>query len=319
MGRSSKSCAILCGLGLWLGLTSSAFCQDKPRVALEVKSSCPTEALVTAQLRPLLRGYELSAEAPAHVARVEDLGESYSVGIGSAWREVQDPERRCLERARVAAVFLALNLPPSASEPGAAALPPASTPSEPTRETPPAAAAEENAPPYLAALRLLALAETAPGAGVVTTGAGAGITLPVGPVGFSVLAAVTTPTRPYQVDSEPARFELWRLPFAALLRLEKSLGAIGLGVEAGLALDVLRFRGEAVPNPDTLVRINPGGRLNGVVRLRANRRLGALLMPEISLFPRTYVVRVEPTSVLAETPRWWFGLSLGLEYRVGMR
>ncbi len=304
---------MLCGLGLWLGVTSRAFCQDSQRLALEVKSSCPTAALVRAQLVPLLRGYELSTEAPAHVARVEDLGESYSFGIGRAWRQVRDPERDCLERARVAAVFLALNLPAPASEPAALAPRPASPP-EPNRDAPAAAAQEPR--PYAAALRLLALAETAPGAGVVTTGAGAGVTLPLGPVAFSVLGAVTTPTRPYQVDSEPARFELWRWPLAALFRLEKDFGVMGLGVESGLALDVLRFRGEAVPNPDTLVRVNPGWRLNGVIRLRASRRLGALLLPEISFFPRTYVVRVEPTSVLAETPRWWMGLSLGLEYRV---
>jgi hypothetical protein len=168
----------------------------------------------------------------------------------------------------------------------------------------------------MAALRLLALAETAPGAGVITTGAGAGVTLPLGPVAFSLLAAVTTPTRPYQIDSEPSRFELWRVPLAGLLHLGKDLGAIGLGIESGLALDILRFRGESVPRPDTLLRVNPGWRVNGVVRLSADRRLGALLMPEISFFPRTYVVRVEPTTVLAETPRWWLGLSLGLEYRV---
>jgi hypothetical protein len=314
VGWPSKPCAILCGLGLWLGLTSSAFCQEQ-RLELEVKSSCPTAALVRAQLSPLLRDYELSAESPSHTAQVEDLGESYSVRIGSAWRKIRDPERDCLERARVAAVFLALNLPTPATQPALVASPPTSTPSEDTGEAPVGAVADEGRS-FAAALRLLALAETAPGAGVVTTGAGAGVTLPLGPLAFSLLATVTTPTRPYQVDSQPRQFELWRVPLAALLHLGRDFGGLGLGIESGLALDILRFRGESVPNPDTLVRVNPGWRVNGMLSWRADRRLGAFLLPEISFFPRTYVVRVEPTSVLAETPRWWIGLSLGLEYRV---
>ncbi len=305
---------MLCGLGLWLGLISSALGQEK-RLALEVKSSCPTAALVKAQLAPLLRDYELSAESPSLTAQVEDFGESYGVRIGSAWRKVRDPARDCLERARVAAVFLALNLPTPATQPAPVVTPPQSAPAEGTSEARVVAAPDERRS-FAAELRLLALAETAPGAGVVTTGAGAGLTLPFGPVGFSLLATVTTPTRPYQVDSEPRRFELWRVPLAALLQLGKDFGSIGLGIESGLALDILRFRGESVPNPDTLLRVNPGWRVNGLLRFRANRRIGAFLLPEASFFPRTYVVRVEPTSVLAETPRWWIGLSLGLEYRV---
>ena len=89
-----------------------------------------------------------------------------------------------------------------------------------------------------------------------------------------------------------------------------------LGVGAGPALDLLRFRGQAVPNPDTALRVNPGVRLSAALRVRGGRHLAAELAPGLAWFPRTYVVRVEPAEVLAETPRWWAGVTLGLNYEV---
>jgi hypothetical protein len=79
---------------------------------------------------------------------------------------------------------------------------------------------------------------------------------------------------------------------------------------------VLRFEGQGVPHPETALRLNPGVRAQAVLRVRASRRLGAELIPTLSWFPRTYIARVEPARILAETPRWWFGASIGLSYAI---
>lgn len=268
------------------------------------------------ELEPLLQGYALREDAPDLVAVVEDLGESYRIGVATASREVRDPARKCLERARVAAVFLALNLPAAGSaepEPPPRPLP------EPRRIVDEGAASTE--PALLRAARAFevrpfVLAEAASGASATSTGVGVGASLRFGALAVSLLGALTTSTTPYQATGQPPRFELRRVPFSLLLGWEASLGMLGLGAEAGPAVDVLRFDGKAVPNPERALRANLGLRLNAVVRVRASRRLAAELLPVISWFPRTYLVQVEPSNLLAETPRLWLGVTLGLNYEI---
>jgi hypothetical protein len=278
-----------------------------------LEATCPSRELVVSELSPLLRGYALNNDSAELVAEVKDLGESYRVSVAGASREVDDPGRHCLERARVAAVFLALNLPDSV----AAAPPPVpvDTPAphtevKPVRDTPKARAARAFE------LRPFASAEVAAGASVSTTGVGLGASLRLGSIAITLLGAATTSTTPYQPNGAPPRFELRRWPFAALLGWEATLGMLGVGAEVGPAVDMLRFDGKEVPNPDGALRLNPGLRLNAVLRVRASRQLAAELLPVVSWFPRTYFVRVEPSQLLAETPRFWLGVALGLNYQV---
>lgn len=301
--------AILMGLCVALTVASHARAEPARRLGLRLDATCPSRELVISELAPLLRGFELNDESAELVAGVEDLGESYRVSVAGASREVRDPARQCLERARVAAVFFMLNLPDSV---------PAAEPPTPV-ETPPPQPGPDVPPPRATRaleLRPFADAEAAWGAGVASTGIGLGASLRLGSVAITLLGAMTTSTTPYQPNGAPPRFELRRWPFAALLGWEASLGMLGLGAEVGPALDVLSFDGKVVPNPDGAVRLNPGVRFNAVLRVRAHRHLAAELLPVISWFPRTYLVRVEPSQFLAETPRFWLGVALGLNYQV---
>ena len=306
--------------GLLLSTLSVHASAEAPQqLGLQVARACPSREQVASELEPLLQGYALAEGAPDVVASVEDLGESYRIGVGGAAREVRDPARKCLERARVATVFLALNLP---SQEVATSPPP--PPPSPLRPQPssrdegwvhdhPATPARDA---HAVELRPFVLAEAASGAGVASTGAGVGASLRLGAVAVSLLGALTTPTTPYQATGQPPRFELQRVPFSLLVGWETTLSVLGLGVEAGPAVDVLRFDGKAVPNPERALRANLGVRLNAVVRVRASRRLAAELLPVISWFPRTYLVQVEPSNLLAETPRFWLGVTLGLSYQI---
>jgi hypothetical protein len=287
--------------------------QSLRHLGLDASSACPDRALIRSELVPLLRGYELSEHneaAPDFVARVEDLGESYTVSIGDASRTVTDPRRQCLERARVVAVFVALNLPPpETSTPATSAVARVAHP-------PPQVVGAPRASTMALDLRPFVQAEAATGAGVASSGIGVGASMRLRGTAVTLLGGATTSTTPYQPAGQPPSFELHRVPFALLLGRQAGLGMLDLGVEAGAALDVLRFRGQAVPNPSAAWRVNPGVRVNAVLRARASGRLAAEVMPTLSWFPRTYVVGVEPGRVLAETPRWWLGVSLGLSCEV---
>ncbi len=313
----AKNRAILAGLCLTLSWSSHARAEPTRNLGLRLESACPSRELVVSELSPLLRGYELKAESADLTAEIKDLGESYRVSVAGASREVRDPNRDCLERARVAAVFLALNLPATVPAPPTTAPPAApiqapvpAAKENPAREPPPA-----RATPTLE-LRPFASAEAAWGAGVISTGAGLGASLRRGSLAISLFGAATTSTTPYQPDEVSPRFELRRWPFAALLGWDVSWGVLRLGAELGPALDVLAFDGRDVPNPDRALRLNPGLRMNAVLRIRASRHLAAELLPVASWFPRTYLVRVEPSQLLAETPRFWVGVALGLNFQV---
>ncbi len=289
------------------------------RLGLRVAAGCPNREQVASELAPLLQGYALDETAPDLIAVVDDLGESYQIGVGAAAREVRDPARKCLERARVAAVFLALNLPPSdVAEPAPRPRPIPQPSPGPSRSVDQGAQREVALvrAAHAFELRPFVLAEAASGAGVSSTGVGVGASLRFGAVAVSLLGALTTSTTPYQATGQPPRFELQRTPFSLLLGWQANLGMLGLGVEAGPAVDLLRFDGKAVPNPEGALRANLGLRLNAALRVRASRRLAAELMPVVSWFPRTYLVRVEPSSLLAETPRVWLGVALGLSYEI---
>jgi hypothetical protein len=312
---------MLTGLCLTLG---SALARAEPRrsLGLRLETTCPSRKLVVTELSPLLRGYELADDSADLFAEIEDLGDSYRVSIAGASREVRDPARQCLERARVAAVFVALNLPESVSqrEPASerepapaeasAQVPQPSAAPKPTRAAPRARDARA------IELRPFASAEAAWGAGVASTGAGLGVSLRVGSLAITVVGAATTSSTPYQQGAAPPRFQLRRWPFAALVGWETTLRTLRLGAEIGGALDVLAFDGKVVPNPDRALRLNPGLRLNGVLRVQASSHWAAELLPVVSWFPRTYAVRVAPSQLLAETPALWLGVILGINYKI---
>ena len=305
--------AILTALCLTLSWASPARAEPTRNLGLRLDATCPSRELLVSELSPLLRGYQLKDDSADLVAEVEDLGESYRVSVAGASREVRDPARQCLERARVAAVFLALNLPVSA--PTATLSTPASA-SEPVAEANPARKTPQARSARAFELRPFASAEAAWGAGVTSIGVGLGASLRLGSMAITFLGAATTSTTPYQPNGAPTQFELRRWPFAALLGWGASLPMLDVGAELGPALDVLSFEGKGVPNPDSALRLNPGLRLNAVLRVRASRHLAAELMPSVSWFPRTYLIRVEPSQLLAETPRFWLGLALGLNYQL---
>jgi hypothetical protein len=298
-----------------------AFAQEKPTLGLEVESACPNQSLIEAALAPLLRDYRLVTGPASRVAHIRDWGESYSVSVDGASREVTDPDRRCWERARVVAVFLLLSLSESTAGVGdvVTQTEPAPTKLVSAPRMPPAEAPLPTKIRHSLALRSFVRVEVAPASRLVATSVGLGASVRRGPLALSFLGGLATPTHPGQEDGAASRLKLWRFPFSLLLGWEAGTGSVGFGVEAGPSVDILHFEGERVPRATTGTRLNLGLGVNAMLRLRASQRWQADLGPTFSYFPRTYLARIEPGPVLAETPLWWAGLSLGLRYSVWER
>lgn len=103
---------VLCGAAL--GGEARA---EPPRTLLVIADGCPNAAQVRDMLAPLVAGTrvliapEQAGEGRGEAAHVRDLGGDYVIELRGAQRQHHDADADCKERARVAAVFIALNLP----------------------------------------------------------------------------------------------------------------------------------------------------------------------------------------------------------------
>ena len=85
--------------------------------AIEASGSCPSAEEVSATLAPLL-GSSAPKVPVEGAARVHDLGDRFEVAAAGQTGQYVDAARDCAERARVAAVFIALALNPPAAPTG---------------------------------------------------------------------------------------------------------------------------------------------------------------------------------------------------------
>ena len=296
--------ALLLTSQVLVGLTAASVARasESSPLNLAVSSQCPSRELTESQLAPLLgeRAPELDTSARIEIS---DRGDSYRIRVGAAEREVNDPQRDCEERAKVSAVFIALNLPARAAEP----------PQAPQRPSP------QPAPPAIqpsqtqVVLQLLGSFEHAPELSGTGKGLYVGASLRRGRVDLTLNGGIFAPLSVASTERETAAYELWRFPTSLTLGLRTNGRWLSLAIAGGLAFDVLRFRGVDLPNPDSGLRVNPGFILALPLRLHASRDVAAVLMPTLAFFPRTYIVRLEPTRQLDESPRFWVGARIGLE------
>jgi hypothetical protein len=288
------------------GLTAASVARagDARPLDLAVSSQCPDREMLESQLAPLLGVRTPGLDSSVRV-EVSDLGDSYRVRVGTAERQVEDPQRDCQERAKVSAVFIALNLPARAPEPPPPQAPRGAAP----QPRPPAVRASQTQ----LVLQLLGSVEHAPELSATGKGLYVGAALRRGRVDLTLHAGMFAPLGVVVPERETTAYELWRFPSSLTIGFMTDDRGLSVGIAGGLALDLLRFRGVDLPNPDSGLRVNPGLLLALPLRLHASRHVAAVLMPTLALFPRTYIVRLEPTRQLDESPRFWLGARIGLE------
>ena len=313
LGASGRAGLVVAAL-LWMR-AGALHAQAAEQVHVEVAEvGCPDAAQLEQALAPLLeQGVTLVFQATASTTRrasVVDLGAQYAIEIDGERRVLEDARRGCVERARVAAVFIALNMQASPPKP--------EPPKEPEPEPEPEEPEAPPLPPGLGA-SVFALGEHSTDTGRTTFGAGAALFYVRAPLRFELGAGVLAPV---ELELDPrddirGRARLLRIPLALTASYLLRLSSFELGPTLGLALDVLHIEGEGegVERPQTELRLSPGLLAGAEGHLWLSRYVGLVLRLQMRAFPMVYRFEVEPVGTLGEAPRLWLSGQVGAEAR----
>jgi hypothetical protein len=309
-------------------------------LTVSASGSCPTDAAVTAALVPLIKLESVrNVDGPP---RVTDLGDRFEVAAAGQVGLYADAARDCTERARVAAVFIALALNPPAFQARAArSTSPAGSPrkdddrkdekrdnrnaeqdqrpmEKPPTVEPPLAPSKPGE--TWARLMFGARLEAAPevsGRPATTAGFGLDVQGAGGLDDFGVVigAGVRAPTVS-TFSSVSVREQRFPFSIAAAVRYEAA-HSVELTGEAGMSLVILRLRDES-----------PGGLLAPATRLDLGLRAGIALrlaplsprwspfaIVSMEYFPRPYSYQVDPVGRIGTSAPVWVGTTLGLSFQ----
>jgi len=321
------------------------------RVAVAGEGECPAPAALARaleRLHPALRIDDGGVRVD-----VFDRGAGYEVRAGERARTLDDPARRCGERATAAALAVTLLLdppsPPPPEEP-VGPLAPRETPpvakeaeaprAEPARVEParvepprvesarvePALVATRRAPSASSApsrrpsridLELVGLVDGAPAlasAAAEVTG-GAALRLAVG--GRYVAGTFGfTGLAPATATTDGIDVRVVRLPFDAGVRLHLPFGRVEPGVDAGLSLAILQLSAPSLDGAGTNTRLDVGARIAPFLRIGLTARLALTLGLQMVVSFAPYDLVVAGLPQFATTPRLWLGGGVGLAARL---
>jgi hypothetical protein len=295
----------------WIGAYATAAQAEELHVEV-AGDACPDSGQLEQALEPVLEPSVVlvfkATTATTRRVRVSDEGAAYAVEIDGERRELSDRRRDCVERARVAAVFIALNMQASKPEPPKQP--------EPEPEHKPQEPQPQPLPPAFGAA-LFALGEHATDADRTAFGAGASVFYAGAPFRLELSASVLAPIELALTprDDVRGRVDLMRVPLALTASYLLHLGDVELGPLLGLAVDVLHMEGQGVERAQSELRLSLGVVLGAAAHLWISRHIGMLFQVQMRAFPRAYRLAVEPTGALGETPRIWLGAQLGAQAR----
>jgi hypothetical protein len=301
------------GIALFAPAASSA---PPPSVRMVgEESGCPTSAQVATVLRRLLPRTKVIAEnghAGAEDAAIEDEGAEYRVRIAGQQRSFVDGARQCAERARHAAVFVALVLdPPSVPEPAepppAAPVPP---PAPPPAERPVAPPPVPRAPLPLD-LTLAPILLFAPGsADRQTSMAAGGMAWLRAKPGLHVAVGTGVLRGALRFDEVTA--DAWWIPIDVALGFSARADRWEGGAQIGPDATILSVRGRDLEGAASQLRLEWGGRAAGFARFWFDRTFALYLAAEALVRPSAYALIIEPQGQVGLTPVLWAGASAGI-------
>ncbi len=312
----------LWGLALLLVILMKGVAAGEERVALAGSADgCPTPEAVAAYLRQVLPGVSVVGQAGhpagARLAEVRDLGPRYRVSVAGGGtvaggtvaggeKEFTDEPRRCQERARAAAVFIAVVLSPLLTDPKPERAAPASPPAQqgPRRRRP--RVELEIGAVLAAAPRLDGAAVPLAGGVGVRVAAGAGPLLLT--LGISALSPVT-------LALSGATAQMLRLPLDLSLRGTLRRGRVEGAADVGLMLAMLLLQGMDPRAAGPAFRVDPGVRLAAALRVWVGR-LAPFAALQAGVSPRPYDLQLDPQGIVGHTPVLWLEASAGLLVRL---
>jgi hypothetical protein len=309
--------------GLALGLAVALGCAAEGTAAAQAPdpaalvggdSRCPTPAAVWQNLGPLVPADLLVdrlrvAGGPSPPVQILDLGTSFLVIAGHRVREYPEPSRDCGERARFAAVFIAVATGADPASVAAAAVPS-------PRADAVSAVAQPVGGPSEARLRLDlgATAAAMVGGGdpslapglAVRIGFGAGRLVPVAAL------AVIGPA-----DGTAGGVEIRQWQGTAELDLRSAvrpIGAVRAYVELGAVLEVISDRPTNLAAARSQLSYAVGPRAAVGVLLGTHRRLSPFLLVHGAWFPRTPERFALPAGDLGRAAPWTLGATGGVSW-----
>jgi hypothetical protein len=292
----------LCALTQLVAAMSSAAAGTTHAIALVGHAdSCPTRQGFTTALRAIFPDVTITIGGGQDDLRVElvDVGSHYRVVAGTIEREFIDTAMQCDERARNAAVFVALVLePPTVDAPVIA-----------TRADGSAAPA---VPTSRAQIELAALSDLAPSTGsnqLTSTGAQVRFVLGVEHIAATAGVAVLSPS---SMMLQGVRARLTRVPIDLGVRGRIRRGDFGLSIEGGVAAAVQVTRGLDTPSSNTETRLELGGRLAVAVEYKRWKHVAPMLGLQAEVIPESYDLVWPTLGVVGTTPKYWIGAVAGV-------
>jgi hypothetical protein len=283
-----------------------------PVQAIETTGSCPSAEQVSATLAPLVAALAPSRLAAAGL-RVVDLGDRYEVSADGQSSRYVDPARNCSERARVAAVFIALTLNPPV--PSDAPQPPVVPPGPEAGDLSPAA----DVSAWSVRLGVGGRADLPPAASdrsspVASFGGEFRASVGKGALAGSVAGGVLAPTV-VTVGTVDVRQQRFPSRVTASLR-HKTSGSLEIAADVGVSFVVLRLRGEGLDTFEPATRLDVGGRAGVELSLLSPASSWApFLGLHLEYFPRPYEFEVGPLGRIGSTNSVWVGASAGISWR----
>jgi hypothetical protein len=269
-----------------------AFADVPPTIFVE-SDGCPDAQSVSSELQALLPHWTFADVAGAIRVHVSDEGERYRVTTSGTERTLEDPKRRCADRAHAVAVVVDLILaPPRVEE-----LP------RPARRR------------YFVDLATSGRLELGPGGGGLLITGGAELRLDVGwrfiaaSLGVRGLAPVTE-------NFGDASAQLTRIPVDIGARAAWRRGRFELSGTAAFSAAALLVEGRDLSPARSSARFDPAARLVVGLRWWVSARLGVELAAAVDVALHPLDVLVDPVGVVGQTPRVWIGFGLGPVFRV---
>ena len=287
----------------WLVLASVLEPRLGRAAMVDSTGDCPRGAEVDAALTQLLSAK--TDRTSSATVTVRDLGTSWSVQVASRSATYADPDRNCLERTRIAAVFAALVLePPDLGE---------LSPTPPARES-------KGPQPRLPRAHRLDLAPAfllAPGSGgrnSAMTWGGALRWLASGER-FGLTAGLEA-SYPAIAKVQEYELSLARISLDASAGLSWRWGAAELGLELGPYGALLLAHGRGLYQDASSTHIDAGGRLGFRVQA-TGRRVSPFLALQAELSARRFPLVVDSVGTVGTAPRLWLGVLAGASISLG--
>jgi hypothetical protein len=310
------SARVLIGLAI-VAAARIAIADAPPVVAIAGDAgTCPTASDVTAALTAIFPNLKSATPDDPTALHVElrPEGEGFHVRAGDVERDFTGGD--CAERARKAAVFVALVLAPPTVEmpPEPAAAAPSTAPGETIARTavvlPPPSPAAPSGPPWLQ-LDVAAALETAPrdANNLVAGGGEIGVFIGGARVGAVATLSGLTPTD-MQVGTTGA--QLTRTPAAFGIRGRARSGRVGFAADAALTTALLTVRGLDPSYGAQSERFEVGARVGARIEVWPWSRIAVFAAARLDIVPDTYELALPGAGMVGTTPGWWIGGVIGV-------